>query len=209
MAQRADIQKEAKALDDRKLTEKARTARNSCTDWTRTHQEALDEPWIYTSDEEQAEIDSAKAAKDGWCMMAEVYEAELRQRRAERPTEVGATVDSVDRRRAEERHEREERYRDTLEEDLDKQRERSVIGAPGRAVKAVTDAFSPAKWVGLGADQTTEERTLGAVRLALIAGALVVAYYLLVRPTAGFAAAQTRQTGELFKKVMDQPIPGM
>jgi len=205
---RIDTVAEAKALDDRRLTEKARTSRANCDTWSQSLAEAQD-TFLWTSDAEQEDIDATQASRDSWCMMAEVFESELRQRRAERPSEVGATVAEIDRRRAAERQEREGRYAKGLEQDLEAQRERSVMGIPGNVASSLSEALSPSRWVGLASGQSAEERTLGLARLALIAATLGVGYYLLVKPAATFAGGQAVRTGAMFEKLMDKPIPGV
>lgn len=209
VATREELWTEARALSTRKLVERQQTSKSNCESWRLEAQRLRDEPWVWTSDEEQAEIDAAQKTADDWCGMFDVYSAELRQRRTSAPTATAAAETPVLERRGEERETRREEVKEETAEALKKQEERSIFGRIAAIPQAIIEA--PLKALGLGSDQTAEERAVGLTRLALVVGTAAAAYYLIARPfaasAAGFVERGAEQSFAMTKEILKKPLP--
>lgn len=200
---RGDIEVEAAGLTTAKLTERQQTAKVQCEDFTRRVEEFKSGVWFYTSDDEAAQIAALETDRDAWCLMFEVYTSELGSRRAAAPAETAKTESEILTRRAAERETRREETAKETEEALAAQRERSTIGQIMSLPERILTA--PLRWAGLATDQSAEERTLGVIRLALMATALGAAYYFILRPlvagAAGIAERGAIRTTETITKL--------
>lgn len=182
---REELESEARAMSASQVAEAQKTAERQCRDWRATVAAEEEEDsalfGLWSGEADPASIE----ARDGWCLREEVLRADIQRRKTEGPPEERAQVQEEQERVGKEWSERveaqsEEARREAAEEDC------------GLVCQAQN-------WIGVGSGQSLSERAEGGLRLALIAGAAVLAYLVLRNVVGGAVGVAERSATRVFE----------